>query len=42
MRSPSAMSAFVLGPESVKTQKQLWRELSEKLDKIHPGLMANI
>jgi hypothetical protein len=42
LRSPSAMSAFVLSPESNKTQKQLWRELYEKLDRIHPGIMANI
>ncbi|KAK4156125.1 hypothetical protein C8A00DRAFT_41389 [Chaetomidium leptoderma] len=35
-------SAFVLSPEGEKTQKQLWRELTEKLEKIHPGIMQNI
>ena len=35
-------SGFVLSPESDGTQKQLWRELAEKLEKAHPGIMQNI
>lgn len=35
-------SEFVKSEEGAKVQKQLWRELSEKLEKIHPGVMQNI
>lgn len=35
-------SDFVKSEEGSKIQKQLWKELSEKLEKIQPGIMANI
>lgn len=35
-------SDFVLSEEGMQTQKRLWSELSEKLDKIQPGIMQNI
>jgi retinol dehydrogenase-12 len=36
------VSSFVTSEEGVETQKRLWRELSEKLEKIQPGMMGNI
>ncbi|GAB1318415.1 hypothetical protein MFIFM68171_08625 [Madurella fahalii] len=35
-------SAFVVSPDGQKTQQQLWRELTAKLEKIHPGITQNI
>jgi hypothetical protein len=35
-------SGFVLSPKARETQKQLWRELANKLEKAHPGIMQNI
>ncbi|KAK3312135.1 hypothetical protein B0H66DRAFT_595770 [Apodospora peruviana] len=35
-------SEFVLSEEGDKTQKQLWRELMAKLEKIHPGISGNL
>jgi retinol dehydrogenase 12 len=36
------VSTFVTSEEGVETQKRLWTELSEKLEKIQPGIMGNI
>ena len=36
------MSNFVMSPEGAETQKRLWREVSEKLEKIQPGIVGNI
>ncbi|KAK0621948.1 hypothetical protein B0T17DRAFT_494175 [Bombardia bombarda] len=33
---------FVSSPEGEQKQKQLWRELTEKLESIHPGCLQNI
>ncbi|KAH6857122.1 hypothetical protein B0I37DRAFT_403532 [Chaetomium sp. MPI-CAGE-AT-0009] len=33
---------FVLDPKAGATQKQLWRELTAKLEKIQPGIMQNL
>ncbi|KAK3290437.1 uncharacterized protein B0H64DRAFT_427703 [Chaetomium fimeti] len=33
---------FVLDPQARATQKQLWRELTAKLENIHPGIMQNL
>ncbi|EJD44934.1 NAD(P)-binding protein [Auricularia subglabra TFB-10046 SS5] len=37
---PKAVSAFVKSAEGGKLQKRIWDELSEKLEKIQPGIMA--
>jgi hypothetical protein len=37
-----SMSGCVTSPEGAETQKRLWREVSEKLEKIQPGSMGNI
>jgi hypothetical protein len=36
------VSPFVTSEEGVETQKRLWVELSEILEKIQPGVMGNI
>jgi hypothetical protein len=36
------VSDFVTSKEGVETQKKLWIELSEKLEKIQPGIMSAI
>ncbi|KAL9030757.1 MAG: hypothetical protein Q9196_001135 [Gyalolechia fulgens] len=36
------VSPFVRSPEGVKTQGRIWDELSAKLEKIQPGIMANV
>lgn len=33
---------LVVGPEGPETQKKVWDELSAKLEKIQPGIMANV
>ena len=33
---------LVLSEEGVKAQKQIWEELSGKLEAIQPGIMANV
>jgi hypothetical protein len=38
----ASSSAFVLSAEGEITQKKLWQELTEKLEKIHPGITQNI
>jgi retinol dehydrogenase 12 len=35
-------SAFVLSAEGEVTQKKLWQELAEKLERMHPGITQNI
>ncbi len=35
-------SPFVLSQEGRVTQKRVWEELSQKLEKIRPGIMANL
>lgn len=42
LSSLQSPSGFVLSPEGEKTQKQLWQELTARLDKIHPGIIQNI
>jgi hypothetical protein len=32
----------VASEEGMQTQKKLWKELAEKLERIHPGIMQNI
>ncbi|EJD48792.1 NAD(P)-binding protein [Auricularia subglabra TFB-10046 SS5] len=39
---PEAMSPFVTSEEGRQVQKKLWRELSVKLEGIHPGVIASI
>jgi hypothetical protein len=36
------VSPFVTSEEGVETQKRLWAELSEILEKIQPGVMGNV
>lgn len=36
------VSNFVLSKEGKETQTRLWEELNEKLEKIEPGITANI
>ncbi|KAI4176062.1 MAG: hypothetical protein LQ343_001345 [Gyalolechia ehrenbergii] len=36
------VSPFVTSQEGVRTQGRIWDELSEKLEKIQPGIMANV
>ncbi len=36
------VSAFVRSEEGTETQRRLWSELSEKLEKIQPGVMSRI
>jgi retinol dehydrogenase 12 len=36
------VSPFVTSEEGTETQKRVWAELSEILEKIQPGIMANI
>jgi retinol dehydrogenase-12 len=36
------VSDFVTSKEGEETQKKLWTELSEKLEKIQPGIMSAI
>lgn len=38
----SSPSAFVRSDEGGRVQKRVYEELSEKLHKIHPGIVANI
>ncbi|KAL8672595.1 MAG: hypothetical protein Q9168_002938 [Polycauliona sp. 1 TL-2023] len=38
----SFMSPFVNSPEGEETQRRLWEELVEKLERIHPGVMDNM
>lgn len=33
---------LVTSEEGVKLQKRVWTELSEKLEKIHPGILKNL
>jgi hypothetical protein len=33
---------FVLSKEGLKTQKRVWDELNAKLEKIQPGILADI
>lgn len=33
---------FVTSKEGVETQKRVWNELSEKLERIEPGIMATV
>jgi retinol dehydrogenase-12 len=33
---------FVTSEAGVKLQKRVWEELSEKLEKIHPGILKNL
>ncbi|MCJ1465663.1 hypothetical protein MMC07_004282 [Pseudocyphellaria aurata] len=35
-------SAFVRSEEGARTQKRVYDQLSQKLEKIHPGIMANV
>ena len=35
-------SDWVLSDEGKQIQEQLWRELTEKLEAIHPGIMKNL
>ncbi|KAI9883361.1 MAG: hypothetical protein M1823_004873 [Watsoniomyces obsoletus] len=35
-------SKFVLSPEGAETQKRVWKELGEILEKIQPGILQNI
>lgn len=42
MRILCSMSPFVYSPEGAETQRRLWEELVEKLERIQPGLMDNI
>jgi hypothetical protein len=36
------VSEFVSSEEGTETQQRLWKELSLKLEKIHPGVMSNV
>ena len=36
------VSSFVSSAEGEKTQKRVWAELSEKLERIQPGILQNI
>ncbi|KAL8961019.1 MAG: hypothetical protein Q9193_002372 [Seirophora villosa] len=36
------VSPFVTSPEGVRTQKRVWEELSGKLERIQPGIMAAV
>ncbi|KAL8934905.1 MAG: hypothetical protein Q9216_005678 [Gyalolechia sp. 2 TL-2023] len=36
------VSPFVTSPEGIETQRRIWDELSGKLEKIQPGIMANV
>ncbi|KAL8938430.1 MAG: hypothetical protein Q9216_003904 [Gyalolechia sp. 2 TL-2023] len=38
----SYVSPFVLSDDGAETQKRLWTELAEKLERIQPGLMRNV
>ncbi|KAL8734848.1 MAG: hypothetical protein Q9166_001200 [cf. Caloplaca sp. 2 TL-2023] len=38
----SFMSPFVYSAEGAETQQRLWEELSQKLERIQPGLTDNI
>lgn len=42
MRILCSMSPFVYSPEGAETQRRLWEELVEKLERIQPGLMDKI
>ena len=33
---------LVEGPEGPKVQKRVWDELSQKLERIEPGIMGNV
>jgi hypothetical protein len=35
-------SPFVESDEGAETQKKVWAELKEKLDRIQPGILQNI
>ncbi|KAI4128640.1 MAG: hypothetical protein LQ347_004096 [Umbilicaria vellea] len=39
---PSATAPLVTSPEGVKAQKQVWEELSARLETIQPGIMQNV
>lgn len=36
------MSPFVHSPEGAETQRRLWEELVEKLERVQPGVMDSI
>ncbi|PGH26386.1 hypothetical protein AJ80_01884 [Polytolypa hystricis UAMH7299] len=36
------VSSFVQSEDGARTQKQLWKEFSEKVERIYPGVMENI
>lgn len=38
----SRPSEWVISEESKPVQEQLWRELTAKLEGIHPGIMVNL
>ncbi|SLM34748.1 short-chain dehydrogenase [Lasallia pustulata] len=40
--TPSRVAPLVTSAEGVKAQKQVWEELSAKLEKIQPGIMQNV
>lgn len=35
-------STYITSEQGLKTQRKLWEELGEKLDKVEPGVMAEI
>jgi retinol dehydrogenase-12 len=37
-----APASFVTSEAGVKLQKRVWEELSEKLEKLHPGILKNL
>lgn len=37
-----SVAPFVTSEEGMKTQRRIWNILSAKLEKIQPGIMANI
>jgi hypothetical protein len=36
------VSPFVSSDEGLQTQKKVWNELAEKLERIQPGILQNI
>lgn len=39
---PHRPSSFVTSAEGLHTQKKMWNELTEKLERIHPGIISTI
>jgi hypothetical protein len=38
----NSVSKFVRSEDGVKTQKKVWNELKEKLERIQPGILQSI